>query len=67
MLNVIDTKYFVKSEDLQKVFQKYNIRLDHPINNEEFVKDVHQITNIVSTSIITTENNEYSFTKLPNK
>lgn len=44
-----NTKYIVNSTDLQKVFEKFEITSSKPINTEEFVRCIHEITQTVST------------------
>lgn len=44
-----NTKYVVNCTDLQKVFLKFEISCSKPIDNEEFVKAIHEITQTVST------------------
>lgn len=41
--------YVVNSNDLQKVFEKYNIKTNGIIDNAEFVKNIHEITQTIST------------------
>lgn len=43
-----NTKYIVNSTDLQKVFEKFQVTSSKPIDTEEFVKCIHEITQTVS-------------------
>lgn len=43
------TEYHVNSEDLQKVFQKYNIRPEYPFDEKNFVKDIYNITTAITS------------------
>lgn len=42
-------KYVVNSSDLQKVFEKFEISCSKPIEAEQFVKSIHEITQTIST------------------
>lgn len=43
------TQYHFKSEDLQQVFQKYNIRPEYPFNEKEFIDDLQKIVTAVTS------------------
>lgn len=43
-----DRKYIVNPSQLQNIFQKHGISCSKPINEEEFVKEVYEITQTVS-------------------
>lgn len=51
-MNFINNKkYIVNSSDLQRVFQKFQISCNKPIDSEDFVKDIHEITQTISTFV----------------
>lgn len=56
-------KYIVDSNDLKTVFQKFQIHCDKSINEEEFVKSIHEITQIISIQ----STNGQKVSKLSNK
>jgi len=43
------TQHHFKTEDLQKVFQKYNIRPEHPFDAKEFIDDIQKIITSVTS------------------
>lgn len=46
-----NTKYIVNSTDLQNLFAKFEIYCKKPINAEDFVKEVYEMTQTVSTYV----------------
>lgn len=46
-----NTKYIVNSADLQHLFSKFEISCNKPIDAEQFVREIHEITQTVSTYV----------------
>lgn len=46
MTTITNKQYYVNAEDLQRIFLKYNIRPEYPIDATKFVEDVHSITGV---------------------
>ena len=39
-------QYYFKTEDVQRIFEKYNLRPEHPIDYAKFVQDLHEICTV---------------------
>lgn len=61
MTTFTNTEYHVDSQALQKVFQKYNLRPEYPIDGIQFVKDIHEITFKSYTQVFSTAIPTYNF------
>lgn len=57
MTNFTNYSYHFNTQEIQDLFQKYNLRPEHPIDYQKFVEDVHRVTTVVQTILP-----EYNFT-----
>jgi hypothetical protein len=39
-------QYYFKIEDLQRIFEKHNLRPEHPVDYAKFVQDINEICTV---------------------
>jgi len=46
--SVDNPQYYFKIEDLQHIFEKHNLRPEHPVDYAKFVQDINEICSTVN-------------------
>jgi len=54
-------QYYFKTEDVQRIFEKHNLRPEHPIDYAKFVQDIHKICTV---SYVLSDRS-YTYSELP--
>ena len=44
--SIDNPQYCFKIEDLQHIFEKHNLRPEHPVDYAKFVQDIHEICTV---------------------